>query len=86
MEMDPKDRKWESENPKRRSFLVVDGMYFFARRTVAEFSWLFAGNNGSCGTDFESLEMYGKDVGGEILTGSILGKGGVGIVLRHTSG
>lgn len=65
-------------NGEQRSFLVKDGVCFFAPGTVLEFLPLFIGGEEGeappCGGVFDDLKMYGKDVGGERVTGEIMGK------------
>ena len=73
-EMSSKVRKWVEGNATQRNFLVVDGVCFFAPGTVLAFMPLFVEGEGSCGSAFEDLERYGKDVGGERYIGSIMGK------------
>lgn len=77
-EMNPKVRKWVEGHGKQRSFLVIDGVCFFAPGTVLEFMPLFVEDEGECGDAFGDLEKYGKDVGGERLIGSIMGKVEIG--------
>jgi hypothetical protein len=75
-----KVRKWVEDpyNKNQKSILVMDGVAFFAPGTVLELLPLFVGEEGECDGAFEDMRRYGRDVGGERVSGGIMGKSEIG--------
>jgi len=75
-----KVRKWVEDpyNKNQKSILVMDKVAFFAPGTVLELLPLFVGEEGQCDGAFEDLKRYGRDVGGERISGGIMGKTEIG--------
>lgn len=80
VDLNVKLRHWleDSYNANQKSIYVKDSIAFFAPAVVLELLPLFVGEKGECGVVFEDLRRYGKDVGGERVSGGVMGKTQIG--------
>lgn len=75
-------RKYYEAHPANGKLCVIDGVALFPPGVVLEWLPLFASTGDECEGKFNDLERYGKDVGGERVGGSIMGKSEIGSSVR----